>query len=43
MVVGWSSDSVVGGGDGLFWEESGCGLDGWSDWLASATFIEGLR
>ena len=35
--------AVVGGGEGFFLEESGCGLDGWSDWLASATFIEGLR
>ena len=42
-MVSWSSDSVVdGGGEGFFLEESGCGLDD-SGWLASATFIDGLR
>lgn len=44
VVASWLSDSVAGGGgEGFFLEESGWGLDGWSGWLASATFIEGLR
>jgi hypothetical protein len=44
VVEGWSSGLVVGGGEeGLLFGESGCGLDGWLGWLASATFIDGLR
>lgn len=43
-MAGWSADSVVvGGGEGSFLEESGCGLDGGLGRSASATFIDGLR
>lgn len=46
VVTVWLSEAsvvVVGGGDGLFVEESGFGLDGCCVWLASAIFIGSER